>query len=314
MSSSAKMPGNHLYSVYFAPRGSRRLFELGMQIAQMYLSPFDKLIGVIGDAGSGKSMIIKGMFPGLELTNDDEGVNVRPLPLLNIDDTGFYTPHTYHVDIRFEAAFTQLHALADAILEAVGKGKRVIVEHFEVIYPFLKKQNAHLLIGVGGEVIITRPNLFGPLPQDIADIVYRSIHYRKMAHTAENLLIANLDPKYKGTFLFGDVRHGFVLSFEEKPELDFDDLVRRMKEGIEAGLPVTYVDEKHIRIGDYLCACTGPRINVTCTNEIEDFKLIPQLFHDTFNDRWLLVGLVGYDAKLDRIDDLNKVDLDDEEE
>ena len=73
---------SHLYSIYFAPRGNVRMAELGMQIAQQYLRPMDRLIGVIGDAGSGKSMLIKGMFPGLELTNDDEGVNVRPLPIL----------------------------------------------------------------------------------------------------------------------------------------------------------------------------------------------------------------------------------------
>ena len=78
---SARMQKSHLYSVYFAPRGNERMADLGMQIAQQYLSPFDKIIGLVGVAGSGKSMIIKGMFPGLELTNDDEGVNVRPLPL-----------------------------------------------------------------------------------------------------------------------------------------------------------------------------------------------------------------------------------------
>ena len=64
---------SHLYSIYFAPRGNERMAELGMQIAQQYLRPMDKLIGIIGDAGSGKSMLVKGMFPGLELTNDDEG-------------------------------------------------------------------------------------------------------------------------------------------------------------------------------------------------------------------------------------------------
>ena len=80
MSYSARMQRSHLYSVYFAPRGLARMADLGMQIAQQYLSPFDKLIGIIGEAGSGKSMLVKGMFPGLELTNDDEGVNVRPLP------------------------------------------------------------------------------------------------------------------------------------------------------------------------------------------------------------------------------------------
>ena len=110
---------SHLYSVYFAPRGYARMAELGMQIASQYLSPFDQLIGIIGEAGSGKSILVKGMFPGLELTNDDEGVNVRPLPLLDINPTAFYSAHTYHLDIRFESAFTQMHELADAVKNAL---------------------------------------------------------------------------------------------------------------------------------------------------------------------------------------------------
>ena len=92
---------NHILSSYFAPRGHHRMYALGMQLAQLYLSPFDKLIGIIGEAGSGKSALLRGMFPGLELTNDDDGVYVRPLPLLDGED-GFFSPHTYHVDIRFE--------------------------------------------------------------------------------------------------------------------------------------------------------------------------------------------------------------------
>jgi len=126
------MPSNghhttHILSSYYAPRGRARIFELGMSIAQSYLSPFDKLIGIMGDPGSGKSALVKGMFPGLELTNDDDGVNVRPLPLLSVDeDCGFFSPHTYHLDIRFETGFTQLSTLADAIMEAVNRGKRVV--------------------------------------------------------------------------------------------------------------------------------------------------------------------------------------------
>ena len=160
---SDRMQRNHLYSVFFAPRGLVRLADLGLQIAQQYLSPFDKLIGMVGRAGSGKSMLAKGMFPGLELTNDDTGVNVRPLPLLSAaeDNVGFYSPHTYHVDIHFEAAFTQMHVLAGAIQEAISIGKRVVVEHFDLVRPFMEL-NAHLLIGIGEEVIITRPNAFGP--------------------------------------------------------------------------------------------------------------------------------------------------------
>ena len=141
---------NHVLSSYFAPRGHHRMYALGMQLAQLYLSPFDKLIGVIGDAGSGKSALLRGMFPGLELTNDDDGVYVRPLPLLD-QDGGFFTPHTYHLDIRFENGFTQMSVLADAITEALQNGKRVIVEHFDLIYPLLGF-NANLIIGVGEQV------------------------------------------------------------------------------------------------------------------------------------------------------------------
>ena len=78
----------HILSSYYAPRGAHRMYALGKQLAQMYLSPNDKLIGIIGEAGSGKSALIRGMFPGLELTNDDNGVYVRPLPLLE-QDSGF---------------------------------------------------------------------------------------------------------------------------------------------------------------------------------------------------------------------------------
>ena len=46
MSYSGRMQQNHSYSVFFAPRGRDRMYDLGMQIAQLYLSPFDKLIGI----------------------------------------------------------------------------------------------------------------------------------------------------------------------------------------------------------------------------------------------------------------------------
>ena len=77
MSYSDRMQRNHLYSVLLSPRGAPRMVDQGKQIAQQFLSPFDSLIGLIGDSGSGKSILLKGMFPGIELTNDDEGVNVQ---------------------------------------------------------------------------------------------------------------------------------------------------------------------------------------------------------------------------------------------
>ena len=186
---------SHLYSVYFAPRGRDRMYALGMQVAQLHLSPFDRIIGVIGEAGSGKSMLIKGMFPGLELTNDDEGVNMRPLPLLaQEEESRFYSPHTYHMDVRFELGFSQMHTLVDATLQAIARGKRVVIEHFDLLQEQLG-MNADLILGIGEEVIVTRPNVFGPLPADIARIVHKSVRIRQMAHTAEDLCERHMTPE-----------------------------------------------------------------------------------------------------------------------
>ena len=299
---SARMQKSHLYSVYFAPRGNERMADLGMQIAQQYLSPFDKLVGLIGVSGSGKSMIIKGMFPGLELTNDDDGVNVRPLPLLNVDETGFYTAHTYHIDIRFESAFKQMHELADAILYAVSKGKRVIVEHFDLIYSQLGR-NAHLLIGIGEEVIVTRPTLFGPKPQEIADVVFKSVDSRLVVHTAEDLCENILSRMDIGLHRYehADVRKGFILSFISKPDVDLQALEEAVNRMIEADVPVSYVDENHIKIGGRLHRCTGPRMHVRSTGEVKKLSLLKEFLVEPITDRFLLVGVVG------EIDDLNDI-------
>jgi len=307
MAYSARMQKSHLYSVFFAPRGNERMADLGMQIAQQYLSPFDKLIGLIGLSGSGKSMIIKGMFPGLELTNDDEGVNIRPLPLLNVDDTGFYTAHTYHIDIRFESAFKQMHELADAILYAIGKGKRVIVEHFDLIYPQLGR-NAHLLIGIGEEVIVTRPTLFGPRPKEIADVVFKSINSRLKVHTAEDLCEHMLSKQGIGTHRYehADVRNGFVLSFMTKPEIDLETLEQGVNELIAADIPVSYFDENHIKIGEDKHRCTGPRMHVRSTGELKKLTLLKELLKEPITDRYLLVGVVD---EVGDVNDLNHIVL-----
>lgn len=310
MSYSARMQKNHLYSVFFAPRGRARMYDLGMQIAQMYLSPFDKLVGLIGEAGSGKSMLVKGMFPGLELTNDDEGVNVRPLPLLDQDDdTGFFTPHTYHVDIRFEAGFTQMHALADAILQAVHRGKRVIVEHFDLIYPFLKI-NAHLLIGLGEEIIVTRPNLFGPEPEEVFKIVSKSLKYRQMAHSAEDLCVKYLTAEDVLRCQHDDVKHGFVLAFEDKaPDVDLEELERKVLADIAADVPICYVDEGHIMIGDEVHACTGPRTHVPSAGHIKGFHMIKEVFYDAFTHRYLIAGRIGKQNPDEDTHGLNDIEL-----
>ena len=301
---SARMQQSHLYSVYFAPRGLTRMADLGMQIAQQYLSPFDKLIGIIGE-----SMLVKGMFPGLELTNDDEGVNVRPLPILHLDTGAFYSPHTYHLDIRFESAFTQMWQLKDAILEAIDAGKRVVVEHFDLIYPILGV-NAHLLIGVGSEIIVTRPNMFGPEPQDIADSVFHTIHDRKMAHSAEDLCGHILESHGINRFTHRDVKHGFILVFDEKPNIDLMALEMDAKAAIQMDLPISYVDDKHISIGDDIYHCTGPRMHIGSTGDIKNFALLHEFMEDPITKEHYLVGVVSSKGEL-RANDLNRIHVED---
>ncbi len=300
------------YSVYFAPRGEQRILNLGYQISQKYLSAKDLLIGIMGSPGSGKSLLVKGMFPGLELTNDDSGVNIRPLPLLDISGNLFFTPHTYHVDVRFEQAFTHLGTLAEAIQNAVDLGKRVVVEHFELVAPLLK-QSADLIIGIGEEVIVTRPNVFGPLPQDIADIVHASIRYRKMAHTAEDLstmvLIDEFGFQPNAFFKHGDVHHGFVLQFMEPPGFDLDKVEKSVRELIRQELEVSFVDDDHIKIGDVTTfRCTGPRIHVANTSEIEGFRILHEIQYDRQSGLYFVTGLVG-NERFENLEDLNSIRL-----
>ena len=284
----------HLLSTFYAPRGAHRMYAAGQQLAQMYLNPSDKLIGIIGEAGSGKSALIRGMFPGLELTNDDNGVYIRPLPILEQDrGFAFFSPHTYHLDIRFETGFTQMGVLAEAISEALDKGRRVVVEHFDLIYPLLGA-NANLLIGIGEEIVIARPNIFGPEPNEIKENVYRSLHYRLMAHTAEDIcemFMSDADNERCG---HTDLRHGFAITFPDTPpDIDIPQLEKKVNEIIAQDLPVTYVDENHISIGDCIQPCDGPRVHVHRTGQIQNFRLLNHLIYDRFKKRYVLVGCVG---------------------
>ena len=295
----------HILSSYFAPRGHNRMYALGMQIAQLYLNPHDRLIGIIGEAGSGKSALIRGMFPGLELTNDDNGVYVRPLPLLEQDrGFAFFAPHTYHVDIRFENGFTQMATLAEAITEALQKGRRVVVEHFDLVYPFLGA-NANILIGVGEQVLIARPNIFGPEPEEIRDVVYKSLPYRLMAHTAEDLCEMCMTEYDRERCGHDDVRHGFAIYFPDTPpDIDIPALEAQVNAIIAENLPVGYVDDNHISVGDKIHKCNGPRIHVHRTGQIQNFRLMHHLIYDRFKKRYVLVGCVGEgsDKILERLD------------
>lgn len=296
----------HILSSYFAPRGHQRMYSMGQHLAQLYLSPNDKLIGIIGEAGSGKSALIRGMFPGLELTNDDNGVYVRPLPILEQDrGFAFFSPHTYHLDVRFENGFTQMTELADAISEALNKGRRVVVEHFDLIYPILGA-NANILIGVGEQVLIARPNVFGPEPDEIKQAVYASLPYRLMAHSAEDICEMYMNDFDRERCGHDDVLHGFAIYFPEiKPEFDIAELEQKVRNVIGQNLPITYVDDNHISVGDRIHECNGPRIHVHHTGQIQNFHLLHHFIYDRFKRRYLLVGCVGEGAE----ELLKKMDL-----
>ena len=289
-----------MQAVYFAPRGKKRLLFLGMNLQQRYLSPEDRLIGFLGDAGAGKSLLIRGMFPGLELTNDDDGINVRPLPLIDDAERGHFRCHTYHLDVRFESAFTQPWIIAEAVKKAIGKGRRVIVEHFDLIYPFLGV-NAEVLIGVGEEVIVTRPTVFGPEPQGIAEIVFESIKYRRMAHSAEDLTSMILEEMgLERPEIHSDIKHGFVLELPEKPDIDLELVEKRVKDLIRADLPICSADDEHIKVGEMLYPCTGPRIHMRRTSEILGFYLLKEFRFDPIQKLYTIAGVVGEEVNPSR--------------
>ncbi|NMB01212.1 MAG: alanine-tRNA synthetase second additional domain-containing protein [Firmicutes bacterium] len=280
-------------AVYYAPRGRQRLMHLGMLIAQRYLRAEDLLIGIMGDAGAGKSLIIRGMFPGLVLTNDDDGVNVRPLPVLEDAENDYFRTHTYHLDVRFEMAFTQLWELADAVKKAISAGRRVVVEHFELLYPLLNV-NAEMLIGIGEEVVVTVPTLFGPFPAEIAEQAYESLVYRKMAHSAEDLTgIVFEQMGFEPPTFHSDVRRGFVIEFARKPEVDLAEVERRVLDYIEQDLPISFFNEGTILIGQEKLECSGPRIHMSSTGKIEGFRLDKNFHYSPITKTFLLAGRVG---------------------
>lgn len=281
-------------SVYFAPRGRRRLMLLGKNLAQKYLSDEDKLIGLIGDEGSGKSLLIRGMFPGLNLVNDDKGINIKPSSIIQDARENNFTSHTYHVDVRFETAFVQPWQLGEIVQKAVDDGQRVVIEHFELLADHLEL-DADLLVGIGEEVLTMRPGIFSPHPEEIAEIVFDSIKYRRMAHTAEDLTSKVLEEELgvKKSTYHSDVKSGFVLQFEEKPEFNFDDLETRINEIIADNKPVRFHDREHIEIGTEIYPCSGPCIHVKETGDIKNFRLIKELKYDSKTGRYLVTGLVG---------------------
>lgn len=283
-----------IYSLYFAPRGKERLLFLGDQIVHRHLQFSDKLIGIIGDAGSGKSSLINGMFPGLELTNNDDVLDGRKIMQVRDLDDNFASATTFHIDMRFQMAFTQMHEIVSFVRNALDHKRRVVVEHFNLLYPALDMR-ADVMIGIGEEIIVLRPSVFGPSPQSVYDVVNTSLQFRKMAHTVEDIAIYLLQKEFNidhKLFFSSDIRNGFLLRFTEWVDLDFDRLAEMIDEYIAKNLHVRYYDEKTIMIGDVITSCSGPRLHVRNTSEIKTFRLLRHFIRDEKSDTYCLVGML----------------------
>ncbi|HPB48253.1 MAG TPA: alanine-tRNA synthetase second additional domain-containing protein [Exilispira sp.] len=284
---------NLRFSVYYAPRGRYRLYILGSELSQRFLYPTDILIGIIGPEGAGKSTLIRGLFPGLELTNEDDGMNKRSSPIFDFDESDFFSGHTFHLDVRHELAFHQLHEIVEAIMKALNAGRRVIVEHFDMIYKALGS-NAQIIFGIGEEVRVYRPSILGPSPTKIMKVAEENFKFRLMAHSAEDiveyLLVNHYNIDQKN--LHSDVRHGFVIGFDEKIDIDLHELEEKAKDIIAQDLPITALDGDYISIGDSRLYCTGKRIHVKSTGKIENFRLLKDIKYDPISKKYLLIGLI----------------------
>ena len=290
---------------YFAPRGRERLMFLGEQIAHKHLHYDDRLIGIVGDAGSGKSSLINGMFPGLELSNDDDIIN--PRKIMQVRDLMQDLPDaaTYHLDIRFQMAFTQMYEIVDFVNNVLDKNRRIVIEHFNLLYKALGI-NADIIVGIGEEIIVTRPTIFGPIPQSIYEIVHESLKFRKMAHTAEEVvaqvLMNNFDVSIDD-FYSSDIRNGFVLKFNKEPNVDLQKLEILSQEMLSQNLDVSYYDEDHIQMGDKIIPCDGARFHVNNTSEIENFSLLKKLMKEPKSNVFNLIGVI--DGNLNDLENRN---------
>ena len=126
-----------------------------------------------------------------------------------------------------------------------------------------------------------------------------------MAHTAEDLCEFCMGPELVKRCGHDDVRHGFCMYFSDTaPDIDLVELERQVNEMIAKDLPITYVDDNHVSIGSDIHECSGPRIHVGHTGQIQGFRLMHHFIHDRFNRRYLMVGCVGErsDSLLEKLD------------
>ena len=90
---------------------------------------------------------------------------------------------------------------------------------------------------------------------------------------------------------------GGIVAYDPRVKHEVLHVEQKVLDIINQEMPVTYVDENHINVGGRIHKCSGPRIHVPNTGNIENFKLLPHLIHDPFKRRYLLVGCVGENSE-----------------
>ena len=83
---------------------------------------------------------------------------------------------------------------------------------------------------------------------------------------------------------------------------------KKVREAVKKDLPVSYYDENHVQIGDYIMECLGPRMHISSTGKIEDFTLLKEYPQDPATGYYMLIGLIGKHCPED-IRNLNRIDL-----
>ena len=136
--------------------------------------------------------------------------------------------------------------------------------------------------------------------------MFRSVVSRLRVHTTEDLCEYFLAKQGIDSHLYehADVRRGFILSFFNKPDIDLQVLNDQMNSIIHDDVPISYLDESHIMIDDDIHKCTGPRMHVRSTGEIEKVTLLKEMLKEPITDRYLLVGVIG---EIDDLNDLNHI-------
>ena len=90
-----------------------------------------------------------------------------------------------------------------------------------------------------------------------------------------------------------DIKHGFVLEFPKKPDIDLDVVEQQVLKVIRSDLPICFSDDEHIKVGEILYPCTGPRIHIKRTSDIKGFRLLKEFRFDPIQQLYTIAGVVG---------------------